>query len=202
MIPALLAVYNTYLTYRAANGSIPGTWEEVAEKLNLQGFVGDSLAVQAARALAQQREGLGAGADALWTAVPQGVQAGVDAGLQTIAEALIWTDQHEQQATKDEAGGLIPTLENPPAELADLVLQSVSAAAQTAAAEAAGWRFKTWNTRKDSHVRDLHRELQGVKISLGEPFRTRDGDELQFPGDPTADIGNRIGCRCWVTTSR
>ncbi len=51
-------------------------------------------------------------------------------------------------------------------------------------------------------VEDLHRELQGVKISIGESFHTRDGDELQFPGDPTADISNRIGCRCWLTTSR
>lgn len=202
MIPALLAIYNTYLTYRAANGGIPSSWEEVSVKLNLPGFIGDALAVQAARALAQQREGLGPGADTLWTAVPEGVAAGTAAGLQTIAEALIWTDQHELQATKDEQGGLVPTLENPPVELADLVLQSVSAAAQTATAEAAGWRYKTWNTRRDSHVRDLHRELQGVQVSLGEVFRTRDGDELRYPGDPTADIGNRIGCRCWVTTSR
>jgi hypothetical protein len=202
VIPALLAIYNNYLAYRAANGSIPGSWEEVSEKLNIPTFIGDALAVQAARALALQREGLGAGAEELWTVVPAGVAAGTAAGIQTIAEALIWTDQHEQQATKDEEGGLIPTLENPPIELAELVQQSVSAAAQTAAAEAAGWRYKTWNTRRDSRVRDLHRELQGVKVSIGETFNTRDGDRLQYPGDPTADISNRIGCRCWVTTSR
>lgn len=202
MIPALLAIYQTYLTYRAGNGSIPGTWEEVSARLNLPGFVGDVLAVQAARALAEQREGLGAGADVLWTAVPAGVAAGTEAGLRTIAEALIWTDHHEQQDTKDESGGLVPTLENPPVELAELVTQSVSAAAQTAAADAAGWRYKTWQTRKDSHVRDTHRELEGVKISLGESFHTRDGDSLLYPGDPSADISNRIGCRCKIVTSR
>lgn len=202
MIPALLAIYQTYLTYTAATGGIPDTWQEVSTKLNLQGFIGDVLAVQAARALAQQRAGLGAGADELWTAVPAGVAAGTAAGLQTIAEALIWTDTHEKLGTKDEDGGLIPTLENPPLELADLVQQSVAASAQTAAAAAAGWRYKTWRTRKDSHVRDTHRELEGVKISLGESFHTRDGDTLLYPGDPTADIGNRIGCRCWIVTSR
>jgi hypothetical protein len=202
MIPALLAIYQTYLSYRAGAGSIPGTWEEVSTKLNLQGFIGDVLAVQAAQALAEQRKGLKAGADALWTAVPEGVAAGTSAGLRTIAEALIWTDQHDLQATKDEAEGLIPTLENPPLELADLVSQSVSAAAQMATAEAAGWRYKTWRTRKDSNVRDTHRELEGVKISLGESFHTRDGDTLLYPGDPAADISNRIGCRCFLQTSR
>jgi hypothetical protein len=202
VIPALLAIYNTYLTYRAANGGIPGTWEEVSARLNLPGFIGDSLAVQAARALATQREGIGAGADELWTAVPAGVSAGTAAGLRTIAEALIWTSLHDLQTTKDEDGGLVPTLENPPLELADLVAQSVSAAAQAAAAAAAGWRYKTWRTRRDSHVRDTHRELEGVKISLGESFHTRDGDTLLYPGDPAADIGNRIGCRCFLQTSR
>jgi hypothetical protein len=201
VIPALLAIYQTYLTYSAAT-ELPKTWEEVSAKLNLAGFIGDQLAVQAARALAQQREGLKAGADALWTAVPVGVAAGTAAGLQTIAEALIWTDTHEKTGTKDEEGGLVPTLENPPLELADLVQQSVAAAAQTAAAAAAGWRYKTWRTRRDSHVRDTHRELEGVKISLGESFHTRDGDTLLFPGDPAADIGNRIGCRCFLQTSR
>lgn len=202
MIFQLLAIYSAYLNYRAANGGIPATWQEVSEKLNLPGFIGDALAVAAARALAQQREGLGAGGDELWAAVPSGVAAGTAAGLQTVAEALIWTDTQERQTTKDEDGGLIPTLENPPVELADLVQQSVAAAAQTAAATAAGWRYKTWQTRRDSHVRDLHRELQGVKISMGESFHTRDGDSLLFPGDPAADIQNRIGCRCWITTSR
>jgi hypothetical protein len=115
---------------------------------------------------------------------------------------LIWTDAHERTATKDEEEGLVPTIENPPLELADLVQQSVAAAAQTAAATAAGWRYKTWRTRRDSHVRDTHRELEGVKISLAESFHTRDGDTLLYPGDPAADIGNRIGCRCWIVTSR
>ena len=202
MIPALLAIYQTYLTYRAANGGIPSSWEEVSARLNLPGFIGDALAVQAARALAEQREGLGAGADVLWTAVPEGVAAGTAAGLRTIAEALIWTNLQDSQTTKDESGGLVPTLENPPLELQELVLQSVSAAAQSATAEAAGWRYKIWRTRKDSHVRDSHRALEGVKISLGESFHTPDGDTLLYPGDPAADISNRIGCRCSLQTSR
>lgn len=202
LIPGLLAVYNHYLAYRAANGGIPETWEEVAEKLQVGDFIGDKLAMIAARALATQREGLGAGADELWTAVPQGVRAGVDAGLQTVAEALIWTDTHPDVSTKDEEDGLVPTTATPPIELASVTAQAVSGAAQQATAQAAGWRFKTWITQHDSRVRDQHRTLGGTKISLGEKFHTVDGDELDFPGDPTADIASRINCRCYLKTSR
>lgn len=202
LIPGLLAIYQHYLTYRAANGSIPGSWEEVSEKLQLPDFIGDQLALLASRALATQREGLGAGADELWTSVPQGVQAGVDAGLQTVAEALIWTDTHPEVSTKDEEDGLVPTTATPPLELAAVTAQAVSGAAQQATALAAGWRYKTWVTQHDSRVRDQHRSLGGTKISLIEKFHTVDGDELDFPGDPAADIASRINCRCYLKTSR
>lgn len=202
LLPALLAVYGTYLTYRAANGSISTSWQEVSEKLQLPLFLGDKLAMIAARALAQQRAGLGAGADELWLAVPQSVQAGIDAGLQTVAEALIWTDSHEEQDTKDEAGGLVPTQASPPVELALVTTQAVSAAAQQTAAEAAGWRYKTWKTVLDRQVRESHRHLHNVKISLQESFVTGDGARMMYPGDPGAPIEERIGCRCWLTTSR
>lgn len=202
LIPALLAVYSTYLAYRAAHGSVPTTWQEVSEKLQLPLFLGDQLAMIGARALARQREGLGAGADELWLAVPAAVQAGTSSGLQTVAEALIWTDTHEEQDTKDEAGGLVPTQASPPVELALVTAQAVSQAAQEAAAQAAGWRYKTWKTVVDSHVRESHRHLHDVKISLQESFVTGDGNKMRFPGDPTAPIEDRIGCRCWLTTSR
>jgi hypothetical protein len=202
IIPAVLAVYGTYLAYRAAHDSIPSGWREVVTVLQLQEKLGDSLAMIAARALSRQREGLGAGADELWTAVPIGVQAGVDAGLRTVADALIWTDGHAEQTTKDIENGLIPTATNPPVELALVTAQAVASAATVAAAEGAGWRYKIWNTMKDPRVRQTHRDLAGVKISLSEAFKTIDGDELQYPGDPTSDITNRIGCRCWLTTAR
>lgn len=202
LLPALLAVYGTYLTYRAANGSISTSWQEVSEKLQLPLFLGDKLAMIAARALAQQRAGLGAGADELWLAVPQSVQAGIDAGLQTVAEALIWTDSHEEQDTKDEAGGLVPTQASPPVELALVTTQAVSAAAQQTAAEAAGWRYKTWKTVLDRQVRESHRHLHNVKVSLQESFVDGDGNRMRYPGDPLAPIDTRIGCRCWLTTSR
>jgi hypothetical protein len=202
IIPAVLAVYGTYLAYRAAHGSIPGSWQEVAVALQIQKTLGDALAMIAARALSRQREGLGAGADELWAALPQGVQAGIDAGIKTVAEAMIWTDGHAEQTTKDVESGLIPTAANPPVELAMVTAQAVASAAELATAEAAGWRYKIWNTMKDPRVRQTHRDLAGVKISLNEVFKTIDGDELQFPGDPSSDITNRIGCRCWLTTAR
>lgn len=201
LLPALLAIYTNYLAFRAAQGNVSTAWTIVVDQIGLQAFIGDQLAMIAARALARQREGLGPGADELWTAVPQGVAAGVNAGLQTVAEALIWTDEHEDVPTKDE-DGLIPTQSDPPEELAMVTAQAVASAAQEATAEAAGWRYKTWETIGDRAVRETHRALSGKKIRLTEAFVTTDGDSLRYPGDPLAEISNRIGCRCTLRTSR
>jgi hypothetical protein len=202
LLPALLTAYTGYLAWRAANGPLPGAWREVVDKLGLSIQLGDQLALLAARALARQRSEYKAAADELWTALPQGVQAGVDAGLQTVAEALIWTDHHESLDTKDVEEGIIPTLENPPEELALIVAQAVSGASQTATAEAAGWKWKTWMTAGDAEVRPTHQALKGEKIPLTAAFHTEDGDTLRYPGDPLASIGNRIGCRCTLHISR
>ncbi len=202
LVPALLAVYGSYQVYRAARASISGTWQAVAAELQLQTFLGDALAMIAARALAQQRTGLGAGAEELWTGVPAGVAAGVSAGIQTVAEALMWTDHHVDQAQTKDDDGVIPTAANPPIELGMVAAQAVASAAMLACAEAAGWRYKIWQSVQDSRVRETHRALHDVKISLAENFKTLDGDELAYPGDPDSDIENRIGCRCWLLTAR
>ncbi len=202
LIPALLTVYTGYMAWQAANGPLPSSWQQVTTKLGLAVQLGDQLALLAARALARQRAQYKAAADELWPTLPQGVRAGVEAGLQTVAEALIWTDRHEELDTKDTEEGIIPTLENPPEELALIVAQAVSGASQTAAAQAAGWRWKTWMTAGDAEVRPTHQALRGEKIPLDGAFHTEDGDTLRYPGDPLASIGNRIGCRCTLHITR
>lgn len=202
LVQGLLLIYTSYLAWRAANGPLSSNWQTVSTVLQLPGLIGDQLAMIAARALARQREGLGSGADELWTAVPQGVQAGVQAGLETVAGALIWTDTHEDLATKDTESGVVPTASDPPEELAFVTAQAVAAASQAAAAATAGWRYKIWQTVGDSHVRESHRALNGQKIPLAASFVTPDGDQMLYPGDPQASIENRIGCRCTLRTAR
>lgn len=57
-----------------------------------------------------------------------------------------------------------------------------------------------WITAGDQHVRGekgddfTHRKLHGRIVPVGESFAT--DDDLKFPGDPDAQGGNSINCRC------
>lgn len=59
---------------------------------------------------------------------------------------------------------------------------------------------RRWNATKDKRTRDSHAEMDGQLVGLEEPFVTPDGDQLMYPGDPSAPAKERINCRCTVTT--
>jgi len=86
-------------------------------------------------------------------------------------------------------------------------VQSVArtAATRTAAlsvlelADELGFGYKLWLTRGDSRVRDLHRKLHGTPTPIGKPFRKwPTGQELNYPGDPSAPMDAWINCRCFL----
>lgn len=60
---------------------------------------------------------------------------------------------------------------------------------------------RTWNSTRDERVRDSHAEMDGQQVGLDEPFISGDGNELMFPGDPSAPAEDTINCRCAVTVS-
>jgi hypothetical protein len=65
-----------------------------------------------------------------------------------------------------------------------------------------GWK-KLWISRGDSRVRELHRKLHGQPVKSGQAFWRwpLTGEEIRYPGDPTAPLSERINCRCvmfWV----
>jgi HK97 family phage portal protein len=59
-----------------------------------------------------------------------------------------------------------------------------------------GVEKKEWLDSRDARVRDSHKELGGQVASLGEPFITGEGVKLMFPGDPEAEPGETVNCRC------
>jgi hypothetical protein len=59
---------------------------------------------------------------------------------------------------------------------------------------------RTWRTSHDGRVRASHRAMDGQQASLGDAFRTGDGVELEYPGDPDAPPEESIQCRCVVVT--
>ena len=205
LIPALLAIYALYLLWRGANRGFAGNALTVERALKLRATIGPALIALAQRALAQQREAAGRAGDALWEHSEVAARAGVEAGLTTLAEALLWTDRHigDQPTTSDAGadGTSVPTRSDPPTLLARLVAGTVANAARMAAADLAGWRSKIWMTRADNRVRDAHAFLHGEIRPLAEPFVTA-GHKLRYPHDPSAPLSLRANCRCWLLFAR
>ena len=56
---------------------------------------------------------------------------------------------------------------------------------------------KEWSSTKDERTRDHHKEAEGQRVKLDEPFIV-DGDLLDYPGDNSHDAkaSNVIQCRC------
>lgn len=55
--------------------------------------------------------------------------------------------------------------------------------------------FKAWLATKDQRTRPTHREADGQRTLLSEPFLVG-GARLQFPGDPRGPAQEVIQCRC------
>lgn len=211
LLPALLIVYGVYLGWRGAHDAVPSGWRQVAAALGLRTLIGTQLAMIAARALDRQRRDVGRAGDELWAHTDVGILAGVDAGVQAVAEALIWTDRHAPDGgdpvTRDAAedgvdGATVPTAGQPPDVLAAMAALATMNAAVFAVGAAAGWSTKQWHSRRDSRVRETHRVLDGKKVPMGSPFVSPSGAKLRYPGDPKAPIAEVINCRCFLRIGR
>lgn len=57
---------------------------------------------------------------------------------------------------------------------------------------------RIWDATGDNRVRETHREMDGQKVGLNEPFITPNGDRLMYPGDSSlgAPPEETIQCRC------
>lgn len=57
---------------------------------------------------------------------------------------------------------------------------------------------KEWLTSRDDKVRETHDQLDGVQVGIDDSFLTSDGEQLRFPGDPSAGPAAIINCRCAI----
>jgi len=59
---------------------------------------------------------------------------------------------------------------------------------------------RTWNTAKDSRVRDTHDFMHRQERKIGQPFTTGGGVSIMYPGDPSAPAEETVQCRCVLST--
>lgn len=55
---------------------------------------------------------------------------------------------------------------------------------------------KKWLSTHDARTREDHSELDGQTVDIDEPFETKDGRQIMFPGDPAAPPELVYNCRC------
>lgn len=60
---------------------------------------------------------------------------------------------------------------------------------------------RTWVAIADDRTRDSHAAMDGQTVGLDESFISGDGNELMYPGDPSAPPEEIIACRCQVVIS-
>lgn len=78
-----------------------------------------------------------------------------------------------------------------------VLIARTEAAGMASAASSLQWRelgieTHTWLTSQDERVRHSHQSLDGKTVRIGDIF----GFNLRWPGDPQADAGEVVNCRC------
>lgn len=73
---------------------------------------------------------------------------------------------------------------------------AMEGAIETGAISRTDVRF-AWHTAGDERVRSAHETMDGQEVAMGEMFVDGDGNQLEFPGDPSAPISTTANCRCW-----
>jgi uncharacterized protein with gpF-like domain len=65
-----------------------------------------------------------------------------------------------------------------------------------------GVEYKSWLATLDERTRDDHSEAEedNQDIPIDDPFIVG-GEEMDYPGDPDADVGQIANCRCTVLAS-
>lgn len=74
-------------------------------------------------------------------------------------------------------------------------------AAALAAQQTVGPLEKTWDARRDLATRAAHRNANGQKVPVSQPFQVA-GEALMAPLDPAGSPENVINCRCRAEYSR
>ena len=56
---------------------------------------------------------------------------------------------------------------------------------------------KIWLSDRTESAREAHLDIDGQERALSQPFDV-DGEQLEYPGDPSGSAGNVINCKCVI----
>lgn len=211
LIPAMLAAYAAYRSWRGSHSAVPSGWQQLAAALNLRKLLGTQLGMLGQRTLGRQGQEAGRPGGELWAGADAAVKAGVEAGVQTAAEGLLWMDKNtpkrqdpvtRQAAPASHPGPFLPTMDDPPTSLAHMTAAAVRNTVTASAAQGAGWEMKKWVSQHDNRVRSTHAALDGTVVAMKDVFVSPSGARLRWPGDPRAPIAERANCRCSLSVAR
>lgn len=111
------------------------------------------------------------------------------------AEREEWSPYQTAQFITQRIGGQTANARG--ATIARTETHAAASFASDAAASATGLRLeREWMATEDSRTRHSHREMDGQRAPMDEPFRLPGGGSIQRPGDPDAPASETINCRC------
>jgi SPP1 gp7 family putative phage head morphogenesis protein len=182
-LPEVYAVNHNYGTYEIEKGSQINTQYTMYDKQTVERLIRDN------PDLLPRKAAVNVPKDQLWnkkhinSAVMQGIIQGdsIDKISQRLAATV--TDMSHTSAirnartmtTSAQNGGRIDSYKR---------------------AEGMGIKIlQQWMATLDSRTRHEHRQLDGQKRKVGEPFEV-EGEKIFFPGDPSADPALVYNCRC------
>ena len=61
-----------------------------------------------------------------------------------------------------------------------------------------GYKWKIWNTQRDSKVRSSHAKLDKKRVRMSTKFNVG-GHKADYPSDPSLPPDESINCRCFLT---
>ena len=182
-LPEVYAVNHNYGTYEIEKGSRINTQYTMYDKQTVERLIRDN------PDLLPRKAAVNVPKDQLWnkkhinSAITQGILQGeaIDKIAQRLAATV--TDMSHTSAirnartmtTSAQNGGRIDSYKR---------------------AEGMGIKMlQVWMATLDDRTRHEHRQLDGQKRKVGEPFEV-DGEKIFFPGDPAAEPALVYNCRC------
>ena len=182
-LPEIYALNHNYATYEVEHGSKINTQYTLYDRFTVERLLRDE------PDLLPRKAGINVPDDLKWnkkninSAITQGVIQGEDIDKISQRLAATVTDMSHTSAirnartmtTSAENGGRVDSYKR---------------------AESMGINMlQVWLATLDDRTRHAHRQLDGQKRAVGEPFEI-EGEKIEFPGDPKAEPYLVYNCRC------